>query len=348
MMDSGANKDQGKVVEREQVFPGSVVSRNEADASPVSVVVSIIVVSYNTREMTLDCLRSVIAETDQVEFEVLFIDNCSSDGSFEAVRDEFGDDPRFKMIQAEENLGFAGGNNALAKEASGRYLLLLNPDTVVLDRAVEKLIDFAEATPQNGIWGGRTMFADGSLNPTSCWGPFTLWSEICASLGLRAAFPKSRFFHPRGYGVWQRDSVREVGVVTGCFFLMKRQDWDELDGFDPEFFMYGEETDLCMRAIQRGMRPIVTPAATIIHHGGASEKIHEEKMVRLLDAQVRLFRRHFSRAGFALVFFAMQTGVLLRAVAVSIRNRLVGRPAASDWSRLWRRRSEWCRGARAK
>ena len=313
-----------------------------------SIDVSIIVVSYNTREMTLECLRSIVAETTQVEYEVLFIDNCSTDGSFDAVHDEFGDDSRFHLVLADENLGFAGANNVLAESAKGKYLLLLNPDTVVLDRAIEELLEFAEENPKNGIWGGKTIFADGSLNPTSCWGPFTLWSELCASFGLRAAFSRSTLFHPRGYGSWQRDSVREVGVVTGCFFLMKLKDWNRFGGFDPEFFMYGEETDLCMRAIKRGMKPVITPTATIIHYGGASEKIHEEKMVRLFDAQVRLFRRHFSKVTFSLVFFSMQSGVLLRSAIIGTRNRLLGRAAANDWSRLWKRRVEWCQGARER
>jgi GT2 family glycosyltransferase len=318
----------------------------DASQSPRSSIdVSIIVVSYNTREMTLECLRSIIAETTQVEYEVLFIDNCSTDGSFDAVHDEFGDDSRFYLVLADENLGFAGANNVLAESAKGKYLLLLNPDTVVLDRAIEELLEFAEENPKNGIWGGRTVFADGSLNPTSCWGPFTLWSEFCRSFGLRAMFPESLIFNPRSYGRWQRDSIREVGIVTGCFFLMRIEDWNALGGFDPEFFMYGEEADLCMRGIRRGMRPIVTPNATIIHHGGASEPIQVDKMVRLHDANVRLFRRHFSDLGFRFAFLTMRFGILLRSIVVSIRNGIRRRPIGNNWSCLWQRRNEWTRGA---
>jgi GT2 family glycosyltransferase len=318
------------------------------DRSDEDIRVSILIVSFNTRDLTIACLKSIVAEADGTNFEVLFIDNGSSDDSAESVDREFKDDPRFHILASKGNLGFAAANNELAKAAKGEYLLLLNPDTVVLDHAIDRLVEFAERTPKNGIWGGRTVFADGSLNPTSCWGPFTLWSEICASFGLRAAFSRSTLFHPRGYGSWQRDSVREVGVVTGCFFLMKLKDWNRFGGFDPEFFMYGEEADLCMRAIKRGMKPVITPTATIIHYGGASEKIHEEKMVRLLDAQVRLFRRHFSTVTFSLMFFSMQSGVLLRSAIIGTRNRLLGRAAANDWSRLWKRRVEWCRGARER
>ena len=345
-MNDDANTRAGETISGDRNTELGVPPEKPSKSSRTSIDVSVIVVSYNTREMTLECLRSVVSETTGIEYEVLFIDNCSTDGSFEAVRGEFAGDARFHLVQAKENLGFAGGNNELAKSAKGKYLLLLNPDTVILDRAVEELLDFAEANPQNGIWGGRTVFADGSLNPTSCWGPLTVWSELSGAFGLRALFPESRMFHPRNYGKWQRDSIREVGVVTGCFFLMRVNDWNSLGGFDPEFFMYGEETDLCMRGIEVGMRPIITPTATIVHHGGASEPIQVDKMVRLHDGYVRLFRRHFSRVGFTLILFAMKTGILLRARIIALKNTFLSSSASNDWDDLWKRRAEWTRGAR--
>lgn len=308
--------------------------------------VSIIVVSFNTREMTLECLRSIVRETVDVTYEVQVIDNCSSDGSFDAIRDEFGMDSRFVIESASSNLGFAGANNLLAGSSRGEFILLLNPDTVVLDRAIDRLVDFARTHPENGIWGGRTFYGDGTLNPTSCWGPFTVWSELCAAAGLRALLPGSRIFHPRGYGGWDRGTIREVGVVTGCFFLMRLIDWRRFDGFDQEFFMYGEETDLCMRAIADGMRPIVTPDAAIIHHGGASERVAVEKMIRLQDGQIRIFRRHFSPLGFEAVYQAMRLGVLARASIVGVRRMLGSGEDENRWAELWRRRAEWTRGAR--
>ena len=321
-------------------------SQDQDGRSPTEVDVSIIVVSFNTREMTLECLRSIVRETIDVSYEVQVIDNRSSDGSYDAIKGEFGTDRRFHIQSAASNLGFAGANNLLAQSSRGEYVLLLNPDTVVLDRAIDRLVRFSEQTPENGIWGGRTFFEDGSLNPTNCWGPFTVWSELCAAFGLRKIFPKSTIFHPRGYGSWDRGSVREVGVVTGCFLLIRLSDWRRLDGFDPEFFMYGEETDLCMRAIVKGMRPIVTPDAKIVHHGGASETVAVEKMIRLQDGQIRIFRRHFSRLGFEMVYQGMKLGVLARALLVGMKCRLGRGDGNNLWAELWRRRSEWTKGAR--
>ncbi|MDB4632833.1 glycosyltransferase family 2 protein [bacterium] len=331
-------------IEGTDPVPETSVPASESSARP-GIDVSILVVSYNTREMTLECLRSIASETVDRSYEVLVVDNDSSDGSYEAMKREFGDTPGFDIRFSAENLGFAGANNHLALDARGDYILLLNPDTVVLERAIDRLIDFAIERPDNGIWGGRTLFSDGSLNPTNCWGPFTVWSEFCAAIGLRALFPRSEFFHPRGYGTWERDTVREVGVVTGCFFLMRRRDWEHFRGLDPEFFMYGEETDLCMRAIREGMQPIVTPDATIIHHGGASETVRLDKMVRLLDGQVRLFRRHFSPAGFRLVYHAIKLGVLARIVALESLKPLRRSDSEVLWRGIWRRRAEWTRGA---
>jgi len=137
----------------------TVVSEGQAlESSPDATndpVVSIIVVSYNTREMTLECLRSIVRETPDLTYEVLFIDNQSTDGSWEAVESEFGTDPRFILRLSDKNLGFAAANNEMAKDATGDYILLLNPDTVVLDRAIEKLVQFAGEYPDNSIIGGN-------------------------------------------------------------------------------------------------------------------------------------------------------------------------------------------------
>ena len=174
------------------------------------------------------------------------------------------------------------------------WLLLLNPDTVVLDGALDKLMAFRRAHPEAGIWGGRTVFADGSLNPASCWRRQTLWSLFCRASGLAAVFRRSDLFNPEAYGGWPRDTVREVDIVTGCLFLIARETWDRLGGFDPVFVMYGEEADLCLRARQIGLRPVITPDAVIIHYGGASEKVRADKLVRLLRAKAELVKRHFA------------------------------------------------------
>lgn len=303
---------------------------------------SIIIVSYNTRKMTLECIRSVFSETKTVTFEVIVLDNDSQDDSYEAIADEFGD--RIRLISSTRNLGFAGGNNRAIEQADGEFLLLLNPDTVVLDGAIDKLIDFAGQNPAAGIWGGRTQFADLTLNPASCWSRQTLWSLVSQALGLSSIFRRSNMFNPEGIGGWNREGEREVDIVSGCFLLIRRELWQKLNGFHPDFFMYGEEADLCLRARSFGARPIVTSAATIIHYGGASERVRADKMVRLLKAKCLLIKRHFSPGvispGVALLAAWPLSRWLAHAFLAGL-GRSQSRESTQVWREIWIRKKEW-------
>ncbi|MEM6481690.1 MAG: glycosyltransferase family 2 protein [Pseudomonadota bacterium] len=304
-----------------------------------AVEISILVVSYNTRDMTLECLRSVVAETS-VPYELIVVDNQSSDGSAEAIAAEF---PDIVLIRAEENYGFAKGNNVAADQARGRYLLLLNPDTVVLDRAIDRLLDYAGRVPDARIWGGRTLYGDGSLNPGSCWRRLNLWNIFCRTSGLTGIFPRSPVFNSEAYGGWDRGTERQVDIVCGCFLLIQREDWQALGGFDLRFFMYGEEADLCLRAIhQLAAAPQVTPDATIVHYGGASEKVRSDKMVRLLSAKSELIKRHIPWPAQPLARGLFRYWPYTRKLATGLR--AASSDSADVWREIWNRRSEWQNG----
>lgn len=306
--------------------------------------VSIIIVSYNTRDLTLDCLRSVYAETSGIEFEVLLVDNASTDDSAAAIAAKF---PQVRLFTRSDNIGFAAANNIASNYARGAWLLLLNPDTVVLDGAVDKLVAFAkhrsEADPRFGIFGGRTLFRDGSLNPTCCWMRPTPWSAFCNGSGLTHCFRNSRIFNLEAMPRWRRDTVREVDIVTGCFFLIRRALWTELDGFAPGFFMYCEEADLCLRAQRRGMYCLFFPDATIIHYGGASEKVRSEKMVRLFRAKARFFRRNWSPLAAWIGVAMLDLWAISRLVAYTSAglNSRSGCGKTRTWREVWRHRREW-------
>ena len=314
--------------------------------------VSVLVVSYQTREMTLECLASIARET-RAAHEVIVVDNASTDGSPEAVA---AGHPRVRLLAETDNHGFAQANNIAACHARGEYLLLLNPDTVILDGAVDRLLDFARETPQARIWGGRTVFADGRLNPTSCWRRMTTWNVACRTLGLSRAFPRSGLFNSEGYGGWDRGSRRAVDIVTGCFLLVRRADWETLGGFDPAFVMYGEEADLCLRARRElGARPMVTPEATIVHHGGAADRVAADRVVRTLRAKAELLERHlpaWQRPVARPLFRAwpLGRGLMLGAAARLGRGGGGGGhrhaegasgEGAAVWREVWARRGEW-------
>lgn len=314
-----------------------------SETSPVTV--SILVVSYNTREHTRACLQSIARETVGLSYEVIVVDNASSDGSADMIESEF---PALRLIRLDENVGFAAANNLAAAEARGTFVLLLNPDTVLLDRAINRVVEFARCCPDAGIWGGRTVFGDGRLNPASCWGRMTLWNLACRTFGLTALAPGSEIFNGEAYGSWDRSDVRAVDIVAGCFLLIERVRWHALGGFDTRFFMYGEDADLCLRAIAQGARPMITPDATLVHHGAASEPVQTDKVVRLLTAKAELINRHFEPSARPLARFLLQLWPAGRTIACLCLAALSGRDdlkaQAASWQRVWIRRGEWRNG----
>jgi len=304
--------------------------------------VSILVVNYRTREMTLDCLRSIIQETNSITYEILLVDNASNDGVIEAVRQEM---PGVHCIPLSTNVGFARANNIAAEQAKGRLLLLLNPDTVVLDGAVDRLVEFAMQRPEAKIWGGQSLRGDRSLDPTSCWRRVTLWSVICRTFGLDTVFPNNGILSPEAYGGWDRLSVREVDIICGCFMMIGRELWDRLNGFDPVFFMYGEEADFCLRAAKVGARPAFTPDAAIIHYSGASEQGETEKLIRKLSARAELIKRHLSPTTQRAGLFINSLLPLVRALGYGVAGKMSRNPArralGETWWRVWLKRTSW-------
>lgn len=328
------------------VVEGASSASASTDDHGAPCAVSVIIVNWNTRKLTLECLRSLYAQTTQTPFEVLLVDNGSHDGTVEAIAAEFppADYPNLRVIAEPTNHGFAVANNIAARLARGKRLLLLNSDTVVLDAAVDRVVAFADERPAAGIWGGRTLFGDGSLNYTSCWGRQTLWSVFCFTFGLCKLFPNINFFNPEGMTAWRRNSIREVDVVTGCFLLIDTALWHRLEGFDPIFFMYGEEADLCLRAQRLGARPVITPAATIIHYGHGSAVTRADPQVRLLRAKIALAHRSLGPVSAELVRWLYLVAVALRTVGYGLVAWLRRRPndaVTGAWAATLKRRDEW-------
>ncbi len=300
--------------------------------------------------MTLECLRSLFAFTPSVnepdpKTEVIVWDNQSSDGSADAIEAEFG--ARVRLIKSEKNLGFAAANNEAAKLSSAEFLLLLNPDTVILDDGLDRLVDFAIERPKNGIYGGRTLFGDRTLNSTSCWTQMTVWSLFCNAIGLTTAFPKSSFFAPESMGAWKRDSIREVDIVTGCLFCLRRSLWGELGGFQVKYYMYGEEADLCLRSKRIGYRPIITPDCTIVHYVGASSAKSEHKTCMVAKAKATLIRDHWRPSWQPLGLMLLWSWIATRRVCSWLHSVLLANrknDASEKWKTVWEKRSEWLEG----
>lgn len=303
--------------------------------------VSVIIVTYNSADEIEDCLGSIYAQDSTLKQEVVIVDNLSQDRTVEIIKEKF---PQAKLILPGENLGFAKGVNLGVRESEGEYVLLLNPDTQIIDNAIEVVTQFARENPQYGLYGGRTLQPDLTLEPSSCWGAPTLWSMTMFAFGLTTLAPRHPILDPESLGQWNRDTVREVGIITGCFLLAKRDLWEKLDGFDERYFMYGEDADLALRARKLGKNAVICPDAKLIHEVGKSSKTPTHKMRLLYKGKASLIRTHWN--GFA-QSFALNTlvaGTGLRAALATIISRVKDTELDDRWTTLWAEREDWIKG----
>ncbi len=316
----------------------------EQPSEPRHPQLTVIIVSYNTRELTLQSIRTLLEHTNSVDFDLVVYDNASSDQSAEAIEEEF---PDIRLIKSDENVGFAKANNIVADQAQTEWILLLNPDTETHSSAVDNLYNFAVANPEGGIYGGRTVFPDGSLNIASCWNQITPWSVFCRAVGLSTFFSRTALFDTEAIGSWQRDTVRNVDIVVGCFLMVRKETWDKLGGFDTTFWMYGEEADLCLRAKKLGFSPMITPDATIMHLVGAANTSRADKIILVAKARASLIKRHWPTTwqfwGMSMMWLWCANRMAASSVLVLLSpNRF--KASAERWKKVWQKRNEWLEG----
>ncbi len=303
-------------------------------ADRTSVELSVIIVTYGARLLTLRSLESVAREIGRVSAEVIIVDNGSPEKLAEEISSSHSE---FRVLPQAANTGFAAAANLAASATSGSYLLFLNPDTLVLDGAIHCMLEFARRRPQAGIWGGQTLFEDGQVNPTSCRRSPNLWRLFCSAVALDTRFPDSGLFAATGYGGWRRNDERSVDVVCGSFLLVQRALWDRLGGFSPAFFMYGEDEDLCIRAKKIGFAPAFSPEPAIIHTGSGTERDKDRKIRHLLASRVVLIRAYFSPIARPLALLLL----LLRPWL----GRWFATPALRIlWQSVWAQRRLWLAG----
>ena len=230
--------------------------------------VSIIIVAWNVKNLLMECLESVFQETKDISFEVIYVDNASEDGSVEAVEQTF---PDVKIIKNQENLGFIKANNQAIKIAKGRYILLLNSDTLVLDNAIAKTTQFADKNPEAAVIGCKVMNPDRTLQ-RDCFMYPSLLNMLISSLYLNKLFPKSKFFGRERMTWWDFNDFKEVETICGCYALVRKKAIDQIGLMDENYFVYGDDPDWCYRFHTAGWKNMYTPNAQIIHYGGQTTK----------------------------------------------------------------------------
>lgn len=264
---------------------------------------SVIIVSYNAKDYLLNCLKSL----DQ-KFEIIVVDNASTDGSTEEIKKSF---PQVKIIKNKKNLGFAKANNQGIKQASGRYILLLNPDTKILDNAISKMINWMDNNPKAAVSTCQLLNEDGSLQPTGGFFPtlprLIAWQLFLDDiLPLKSYHPKKQFY----------DKEKELDWVTGAFFLFRKEIIDKVGLFDEKFFMYAEELEYCHRIKKAGFKVFFTPRASIIHYGFKSGS-KERALISEYESLKYFYQKHYPpyKAIFARII--LKFGALIRSAIIS-------------------------------
>ncbi|MEM9201654.1 MAG: glycosyltransferase family 2 protein [Actinomycetota bacterium] len=305
--------------------------------------IGIIIVSYNTCEPLRACLTSLAAAEVAGLQDVVVVDNASTDDTMTELPVAF---PAVTFVDAGANVGFARGCNLGARHTDADLLVFLNPDTLVPSGAIEALVDAYQRRPDAGQIGGRTFDDSGTLDPSSCWGAPSLWSTLCFATGLSVVFRHHPRFDPESLGGWERDSERDVGVVTGCLCLMPRAVFEHVGGFDERYFLYGEDIDLSMRVREAGFSTFITPEAAITHSVGAASASSVQRTVFVLTGRMTVYRLRFNPINGFVLRVLYVVGIAVRA-ALPPQASGSGTERRSAWRPALRRIGEWWPGYRA-
>ena len=257
---------------------------------------SVIIVNYNVKEFIVNALESVFKASRNIEVEVIVVDNASEDGSPEEIKRRF---PQVRLIRNEKNLGFGKANNIGLEHAKGNFILLLNPDTIVREDTFDKMLSFFASHPEVGMAGCKVLNPDGTLQLAcrrSFPGPWTSFTKVT---GLSSLFPKSKLFARYNLTYLDENQSYEVDAISGSFMMFRKEVYEKVGGFDPDFFMYGEDLDLCYRVQKAGYKVFYYHGTEIIHYKGESAKrssIDETK--HFYEAMNLFVKKHFSSSFF--------------------------------------------------
>lgn len=236
---------------------------------------SIIVLNYNTKDLTKNCLNSVLAsKTDKYKIQIIAVDNGSCDGSVQMIRKEF---PQVILVDNKENYGFARGNNDGLLKAKGKYILFLNSDTKLFPETLKTMLDYMEENSKVGLSTCRVEFVDGSLDPASHRGFPTPWNAFSYFSGMDKLFPHSRFFSGYHLGYLNKRNIHEIDTPTGAFYLTRREIIESIGSFDERYFMYAEDIDLSLRIKNAGWKIMFVPTTKIIHYKKQSGRAKREQ-----------------------------------------------------------------------
>lgn len=300
---------------------------------------SIVIICWNDRNLIDQCLRSIYSGARSVSFEVIISDNGSTDGSAEFIRRRY---PAARVFENGSNLGFAKGNNAGIRQCQGEYVLILNPDTIVHDGTLDRLVAFAEQHPEAGAFGCRVLNPDGSYQHSAR--PFPTIRNAWATALCLGMFGRAyKGFLPDEYEGWNGNTERVVDWQSGCCVMFRGDLLKQLGGFDEQFFYHYEEVDLCRRVWNAGFQILFTPKSTITHLGGQSVGRYRLRFeFEKHRNRYRYFYKYFGPTGAKRVRLTNIAWLLVRWVGYSclglikkdqaLQNRLETYKALARWN----------------
>ena len=281
---------------------------------------SIVILSYNTREILRDCLRAVQENIAGLQAEVFVVDSGSTDGSIEMVREQF---PWVDLTVTQGFGGFAHANNLALRRATGRYQLLLNSDTILSPGALPKVIAFMDEHPEAGVVGIKLLKADGSLDLACRRGFPTPLASFYRLSGLARLFPRSPRFARYNFTYLDPDRITEVDSVCGAFMMVRREAVAQVGLLDEQFYFYGEDLDWAFRFKERGWKVYYYPEVQALHYKGQTSRKQSERMIHEFYRAMEIFyRKHYAAQNSPLLRWLVLTGIKLSEGLAQLKNRL--------------------------
>jgi len=282
--------------------------------------ISIIIVNYNVKDLADNCISSIYkANVSNYALEIFFVDNYSVDGSFEFISSKY---PDVKCIKNSQNLGFSKANNIALNQAKGKYVLILNPDTVLEEGTFGKMIDFVESDDNIGAVTSKLILGNGELDK-ACKRSFpTLSAALPRILGLSAVFPKNKFFGKYNLTYLDENKIHEVDAICGAFMFIPKKVLDETGFFDEDYFMYGEDIDLCYRIKHKGYRNFYYPEVTTVHlKGGSTSKTKFSYVNNFYGAMSIFVGKNFKDSS-KLLILLLKFGIFYRSLVSYFKRSL--------------------------
>lgn len=235
---------------------------------------SVIIISYNTKQLTIDCIKSIISSAKDISYEIIVVDNNSTDGTVELIKNSKlksqNYNSKVKIIKNAKNEGFSKANNIGIKESKGRYILFLNSDTIVYPNTLETMVKFMDKNKDAGAATCKVLLPNGKIDDASHRGFPTPVNSLYYFSGVSRIFPKSKLFSGYTLGYLDLNSIHEIDALAGAFMIVRREAGEKVGWWDEDFFWYGDDLDFCFRLKKAGYKIFYVPIVSILHYKGAS------------------------------------------------------------------------------